>query len=196
MSQRSKVNVCLTPCIVILCCVAADSLSDGLFWSGIIFSNGENWREMRRFALNNLRDLGMGKRGSEEKIIEEIEYLKGEFDKFEGTSWDTHGIMLLVYKIHWEMVCYFLFTEKPFDTTQPVNYAVSNIISSIMYGSRFEYTDPQFTAMVDRANENVRVAGSTSMMVIMIYMLTWIVSTANRHCKMYYLHMDLFCIFV
>ncbi len=41
---------------------------------------------MRRFALSNLRDLGMGKRESEEKIIEEIGYLKGEFDKFEGTS--------------------------------------------------------------------------------------------------------------
>ncbi|KAG1928322.1 cytochrome P450 2K1-like [Pimephales promelas] len=53
---------------------------------GILFSNGENWREMRRFALSNLRDFGMGKRGSEEKIIEEIHYLKGEFDKFEGTS--------------------------------------------------------------------------------------------------------------
>lgn len=123
---------------------------------------------MRRFALSNLRDFGMGKRGSGEKIIEEIEYLKGEFDKFKGMSWDTHGIMLLVYKIHWQTVCYFLFTGKSFDTTQPVNYAVSNIISSIVYGSRFEYTDPQFTAMVDRANENVRVGGSISMMVSII----------------------------
>ncbi len=45
---------------------------------------------MRRFALSNLRDFGMGKKGSEEKIIEEIEYLKREFDNFEGMSWDTH----------------------------------------------------------------------------------------------------------
>ncbi|XP_692555.2 cytochrome P450 2K1-like isoform X1 [Danio rerio] len=109
---------------------------------GILFSNGENWKEMRRFALSNLRDFGMGKRGSEEKIIEEIHHLKGEFDKFEG---------------------------KPFDTTQPVNYAVSNIISSIVYGSRFEYTDPQFTEMVDRANENVRVGGSISMWLYDIF---------------------------
>ncbi|XP_051573058.1 cytochrome P450 2K1-like isoform X2 [Myxocyprinus asiaticus] len=103
---------------------------------GIIFSNGENWKEMRRFALTNLRDFGMGKRGSEEKIIEEIQYLKEEFEKFEG---------------------------KPFDTTQPVNYAVSNIISAIVYGNRFEYTDSRFKEMVDRANENVRVGGSASM---------------------------------
>ncbi|XP_077053657.1 cytochrome P450 2K1-like [Siphateles boraxobius] len=109
---------------------------------GILFSNGENWREMRRFALSNLRDFGMGKRGSEEKIIEEIQYLKGEFDKFEG---------------------------NPFDTTQPVNYAVSNIISSIVYGSRFEYTDPQFTEMVNRANENIRVSGSASMMLYNVF---------------------------
>ncbi|XP_050961654.1 cytochrome P450 2K1-like [Labeo rohita] len=110
--------------------------------NGIIFSNGENWKEMRRFALSNLRDFGMGKRGSEEKIIEEIQYLKGEFDKFEG---------------------------KAFDTTQPVNYAVSNIISSIVYGSRFKYTDPEFTQMVDRANENLRAGGSTSVMLCNIF---------------------------
>ncbi|XP_036446004.1 cytochrome P450 2K1-like [Colossoma macropomum] len=100
---------------------------------GILFSNGENWKEMRRFALTNLRDFGMGKRGSEEKIIEEIHYLKEVFESFGG---------------------------EPFDTTQPVNYAVSNIISSIVYGSRFEYSDPCFKQMVNRANENVRIGGS------------------------------------
>uniref|UniRef100_A0A8C1MPU0 Cytochrome P450 2K1-like n=1 Tax=Cyprinus carpio TaxID=7962 RepID=A0A8C1MPU0_CYPCA len=114
-----------------------------------IMNDENNWKEMRCFALCNLRDLGMGKRGSEEKIIEEIQYLKGEFDKFEG---------------------------KPFDTTRPVNYAVSNIISSIVYGSIFEYTDPRFTEMVNSANENVYFAGSTSMMVCMLYMLTLVYS--------------------
>nr|XP_055050849.1 cytochrome P450 2K1-like [Misgurnus anguillicaudatus] len=105
---------------------------------GILFANGESWKEMRRFALTNLRDFGMGKRGCEDKIVEEIQYLKEEFEKFQG---------------------------KAFDTTQPVNYAVSNIISSIVYGSRFEYTDPHFRAMVDRANENVRLGGSASLRV-------------------------------
>ncbi|XP_066532137.1 cytochrome P450 2K4-like isoform X2 [Hoplias malabaricus] len=109
---------------------------------GILFSNGENWKEMRRFAISNLRDFGMGKRKSEEKIIEEIQYLKEVIEGFGG---------------------------KPFDTAQPVNCAVSNIISSIVYGSRFKYSDPEFKQMVDRANENVRIGGSAALRIFSLF---------------------------
>ncbi|XP_029914375.1 cytochrome P450 2K1-like [Myripristis murdjan] len=112
---------------------------------GILFANGESWKEMRRFALTNLRDFGMGKRSAEEKIIEECHHLIQEFTKHDG---------------------------KAFDTTQPLNYATSNIISSIVYGSRFEYTDPQFKGMVDRANENIRLSGSPS--VQLYNMFPWL----------------------
>lgn len=54
--------------------------------AGILFSNGENWREMRRFALSNMRDFGMGKRRSEEKIIEETRHLIDVFEKLEGKN--------------------------------------------------------------------------------------------------------------
>ncbi|XP_035258826.1 cytochrome P450 2K1-like [Anguilla anguilla] len=100
---------------------------------GVLFSNGNSWKEMRRFSLTNLRDFGMGKRRSEEKIIEESRYLIEVFENFKG---------------------------EPFDTTQPVNYSVSNIICAIVYGTRFDYADPAFKKMVDRANENIRLAGS------------------------------------
>uniref|UniRef100_A0A8P4K912 Cytochrome P450 2K1 n=1 Tax=Dicentrarchus labrax TaxID=13489 RepID=A0A8P4K912_DICLA len=74
---------------------------------GVLWSNGDSWKDMRRFALTNLRDFGMGKRACEDKIVEECDYLIEVFKKFKG---------------------------KAFDTTQPINYAVSNIICSIVYG--------------------------------------------------------------
>nr|QQL94715.1 cytochrome P450 2k1c [Lateolabrax maculatus] len=51
---------------------------------------------------------------------------------------------------------------KAFDTTRPVNYAVSNIICSIVYGHRFEYNDPEFSSAVDRANKNTQLLGCAS----------------------------------
>lgn len=52
--------------------------------SGIIFANGDSWKEMRRFALTTLRDFGMGKRTAEEKIIEECHYLTKMFEEHKG----------------------------------------------------------------------------------------------------------------
>uniref|UniRef100_A0A673CKA0 Cytochrome P450, family 2, subfamily X, polypeptide 9 n=1 Tax=Sphaeramia orbicularis TaxID=375764 RepID=A0A673CKA0_9TELE len=80
--------------------------------SGVLWSNGDSWKEMRRFSLINLRDYGMGKKACEDKIIEESFYLTEELKKFKGDQLLTN--------------------------------AVSNIISSMVYGSRFDYEDPEF----------------------------------------------------
>uniref|UniRef100_A0A3Q3GFQ7 Uncharacterized protein n=1 Tax=Labrus bergylta TaxID=56723 RepID=A0A3Q3GFQ7_9LABR len=45
----------------------------------------------------------------------------------------------------------------------PVNNSVSNIICSIVYGNRFEYDDPIFTSMVERATQNSKLLGCPSM---------------------------------
>uniref|UniRef100_G3PBC8 Uncharacterized protein n=1 Tax=Gasterosteus aculeatus aculeatus TaxID=481459 RepID=G3PBC8_GASAC len=119
-------------------------LHDFTLGKGIMFANGESWKEMRRFALSNLRDFGMGKKAAEDKIIEEIQYLIEVFERHEG---------------------------QPFSTAQSMNYAVSNIICSIVYGSRFEYSDKEFKLMVDRANENFRLAGSPSVQLFKMYPL-------------------------
>ncbi|XP_045889188.1 cytochrome P450 2K1-like [Micropterus dolomieu] len=100
---------------------------------GILFANGETWKVMRRFALTTLRDFGMGKRVAEDKILEECDHLIKLFEEHEG---------------------------KPFDTSCLLNYATSNIISSIVYGNRFEYNDPRFKNLVRRTNENIRITGS------------------------------------
>ncbi|XP_061086515.1 cytochrome P450 2K3-like [Conger conger] len=96
----------------------------------------DSWKEMRRFSLSTLQDFGMGKRGSEEKIIEESWHLIEVFANFKG---------------------------EPFDTTKPLNY--SNIICSIVYGSRFDYSDPAFQKMVDRNNTFIHLCGSAEILV-------------------------------
>uniref|UniRef100_A0A8C2ZSG9 Uncharacterized protein n=1 Tax=Cyclopterus lumpus TaxID=8103 RepID=A0A8C2ZSG9_CYCLU len=48
----------------------------------IFSANGESWKEMRRFAITNLRDFGMGKKACEDKIIEECEHLMAVFREF------------------------------------------------------------------------------------------------------------------
>nr|XP_043904803.1 cytochrome P450 2K4-like [Solea senegalensis] len=114
-------------------------LADG---HGVLWSNGDSWREMRRFALMNLRDFGMGRKACEDKVTEECDYLIEVFKKFKGEA---------------------------FDTTVPVNCAVSNIICSMVYGSRFEYDDPEFTSLVERTHKNLETAGSTSMQLYNIF---------------------------
>uniref|UniRef100_UPI0037E866A0 cytochrome P450 2K1-like n=1 Tax=Semicossyphus pulcher TaxID=241346 RepID=UPI0037E866A0 len=103
--------------------------------AGIGFANGDSWREMRSFALTNMKDFGMGRKACEEKIMEESQRLIELFK-------DKNG--------------------KAFDTAQPVNHAVSNIICSIVYGNRFEYDDPVFINMVDRASKNTQLLGCPS----------------------------------
>ncbi|XP_041814156.1 cytochrome P450 2K1-like isoform X2 [Chelmon rostratus] len=112
---------------------------------GVLWSNGDSWKEMRRFALANLRDFGMGKKVCEDKIIEECDYLIEVFKEFKGEA---------------------------FDTTQPMNRAVSNIICSIVYGSRFEYDDPEFMSLVYRTNRNIQLAASPS--IQMYNLFPWI----------------------
>uniref|UniRef100_H9GAZ5 Uncharacterized protein n=1 Tax=Anolis carolinensis TaxID=28377 RepID=H9GAZ5_ANOCA len=84
---------------------------------GIVFSNGERWKQLRRFTVTTLRNFGMGKGRMEEKIQVETLCLVEEFNKTEG---------------------------NPFNPMLLLNWAVANIISSILFGKRFEYSDAQF----------------------------------------------------
>ncbi|XP_068605804.1 cytochrome P450 2K1-like isoform X2 [Brachionichthys hirsutus] len=109
---------------------------------GIIFANGDSWREMRHFALTNLRDFGMGKKASEEQILEECQHLIDAIKAKDG---------------------------KAFDPVKPLSHAVANIICSIVYGTRFDYDDTAFTSMVGRARKNTELIGSPSVQLYNLF---------------------------
>ncbi|XP_037544927.1 cytochrome P450 2K1 [Nematolebias whitei] len=108
---------------------------------GVLFSNGDSWKEMRRFALTTLRDIGMGRKMSEETIIAESGYLKKEFEQFEGEAFDTLAI----------------------------NYASANVISALLFGKRFEYNDQILQNIVQIDRENIHLTGSASVMIYNLY---------------------------
>ncbi|XP_075717011.1 cytochrome P450 2K4-like [Rhinoderma darwinii] len=105
---------------------------------GIPFSHGENWKAMRRFTLSTLRDFGMGKRTIEDRIIEECGFLIKLLESLEG---------------------------KPTDLTIKTNFAIGNIIISIIVGHRFDYQDSALLHIMKIIDENMRLLGSPSIMI-------------------------------
>ncbi|XP_075439541.1 cytochrome P450 2K1-like [Ascaphus truei] len=52
---------------------------------GLVFSNGDNWKVMRRFTITTLRHFGMGKSSIEDKVFEECDHLTQHIESFKGT---------------------------------------------------------------------------------------------------------------
>ncbi|ELK13736.1 Cytochrome P450 2S1 [Pteropus alecto] len=91
---------------------------------GVFFSNGERWRQLRKFTTLALRDLGMGKREGEELIQAEAQCL---VEAFQGTK------------------------GQPFDPSLLLAQATSNVVCSLTFGLRFSYDDQEFQAVVRAA---------------------------------------------
>ncbi|XP_044160073.1 cytochrome P450 2K6-like isoform X2 [Bufo gargarizans] len=109
---------------------------------GVIFSNGELWKSMRRFTLSTLRDFGMGKKSIEAKIQDEVIALTESFKSHNGTQFNPHLL---------------------------VNSAVSNVICSIIFGNRFEYGDPTFGKLIRLLDENAKLFGTRKVVLYNYY---------------------------
>ncbi|XP_071141978.1 cytochrome P450 2H2-like [Mytilus edulis] len=89
--------------------------------AGVVLSNGKEWVDLRRFTMVALKDFGVGKKSLEEKIQEEARFLVELFSRQ---------------------------NKKPFDVSKAFSKATSNIISSITFGSRFDFNDPVFNRLL------------------------------------------------
>ncbi|XP_065276803.1 cytochrome P450 2F3-like isoform X2 [Emys orbicularis] len=101
--------------------------------NGIALSNGEKWKVLRRFALQTLRNFGMGKRSLEERIQQEAQCLGQELAHTQSA---------------------------PFDPTFLISRAVANVICSIVFGDRFDYQDGSFLTLVGLINQNFQLLSS------------------------------------
>ncbi|XP_071466800.1 cytochrome P450 2C18-like isoform X1 [Marmota flaviventris] len=107
-----------------------DRTSTGL---GIILSNGNRWKEMRRFSVATLRSFGMGKRSIEECVREEARCLVEELRKTKCS---------------------------PCDPTLYLGCAPCNVICSIVFHSRFDYKDQHLLSFLEKFDENLKILSS------------------------------------
>ncbi|XP_030651487.1 cytochrome P450 2A8-like [Nomascus leucogenys] len=107
--------------VFLLSLLPSPTSSSVLGFQGVAFSNGERAKQLRRFSIATLRDFGVGKRGIEERIQEEAGFL---IQALRG----THGASI--------------------DPTFFLSRTVSNVISSIVFGDRFDYEDKEFLSLL------------------------------------------------
>ena len=92
-------------------------------------TDGAVWKAHRRFTLTCFRDFGMGKDKLQTKIQDEARHL-------------THALSSL--------------GETPHDLSRIYACAVTNIISVLIFGLRFDYADPTIHKHLTALNESIR----------------------------------------
>uniref|UniRef100_A0A8D0HC55 Cytochrome P450 family 2 subfamily AH member 12 n=1 Tax=Sphenodon punctatus TaxID=8508 RepID=A0A8D0HC55_SPHPU len=118
---------------------SADVNNKGL---GLVMSSGERWAQIRRFSLTTLRNFGMGKKGIEERIQDEAEYLREELKAKKGQP--CHPALLF-------------------------SSATANIISHVLLGERFDYNDQEYQKILHLLISSFRLEISRFSLPLQLY---------------------------
>ena len=102
---------------------------------GVLLSQGRDWREQRRFLLRNLRDFGFGKSEMEDTLLDEIEKLCNEYNKFVG---------------------------KPVCLDNTLNLSIVNALWAILVGEKLPLDDPKILKIVSSFNKIIRESKGAS----------------------------------
>ncbi|KAM3875982.1 cytochrome P450 2J2-like [Diretmus argenteus] len=100
---------------------------------GIGMSNGYLWKMQRKFANTHLHHFGEGKKSLEKHIELESTFLCDAFKEEQG---------------------------RPFNPHYTIKSAVGNVIASVVFGDRFDYSDERFQNLLRLDNEAVLLAGT------------------------------------
>ena len=95
---------------------------------GVAFSQGNYWKEQRRFLLRNLRDFGFGKSSMEDTLLDEVEKLCNEYSKTQGT---------------------------PICLDNSMNLSVINSLWVILTGEKLPIMDPKLVKIVSDFNASL-----------------------------------------
>ncbi|KAM8953654.1 cytochrome P450 2A4-like [Pelodytes ibericus] len=89
---------------------------------GMSALSGDEWKQLRHFSLLTLRDFGMGKKSLEEPIQIEAQHMVTHFRNS---------------------------NQQPIDISNTLICASSNIIASVLMGTRYDYNDKQWMKILD-----------------------------------------------
>ncbi|KAH9494448.1 cytochrome P450 2 sub U member 1 [Bulinus truncatus] len=109
----------------------------GLKEKGVVFASGKLWKEQRTVALNILKKFGVGKNVLAERIVEEASHYVAHLSSY---------------------------GQSPVDISKITNMATGNMVSSILIGQRFEYTDTEFLSFINDIYTFFRITQQVSVL--------------------------------
>ncbi|KAM5297484.1 LOW QUALITY PROTEIN: cytochrome P450 2F3-like [Glossophaga mutica] len=115
--------------------------------NGITFSNGEQWKVLRKFSIQILWNFRMEKRSFEEQITEEGNVLQVEL-------WNTGAGCGTPDPLSPPPSC------EPFDPTFAPSHLVCNIISSMVFSSCFDYNNNRLLMIIHLLHDNSQILSS------------------------------------